>query len=321
MKIHYVDAELISIKFSSLIINGASLNREKTIIYEFVQNHNIDCKTNGKLIVMYEMNSHHPTLSEFAKSHLHPLGLKDRKDYLFIEEQLHLGVEGKSNKSHLGREMPETIGIQWLSSKMTKDGCFVYKASTIGRSNSYLQYLHREELLELWNREVRNNGWTSSRGVFLTDLQQALKGKGIDTTGLGFKDYRRLENNELVVCKDPRQIFRIKFPNGKFEVLPHVHKIDIRNLNLRILNTAKYIQCPLEKSHLFQLNNSDKCIEVLVVNEKQVISSTILIGHKDKDFGQFIFGKEFLVIPRFVKTNRIPEKSIVEKVIKAFDEL
>jgi len=86
MKVHYVDAEMISIKFSSLIINVASLNREKTSISEFTHNHNIICKTNGKLIVMDEMNSHHPTLSEFAESHLQPLGLKNRKDYLFIEE-------------------------------------------------------------------------------------------------------------------------------------------------------------------------------------------------------------------------------------------
>jgi len=204
--------------------------------------------------------------------------------------------------------LPETINIQWLHSKLTKDGCFVYKASNTRRTKWHLQNKSKEQLLELWNREVKNNGWTSSRGIFLTELKQALKGKGIDTTGLGFKDYRRLENNQLVVSKDPRLILKIKFPNGKFEVLTHLQKIDISNLNLRTLNTAKYVHCPREKSHLFQINNIFKCIEVVALNGNQVLSSTILIGHKDKDFGQFIYGKEFLVIPRFVKTNRIQKK-------------
>jgi len=311
MNVHYIDAELISIKFSSLIINASSLRNQTTII-EFVQNHNVDCKTNGKLIVMYEMNTNHPALTDFVTTHLDPDGLKLHKDYAFVSEQLTIGVEGRDQPSFLDQELEETLKLPWLASIRNKDGCFVYKTSEPTSTSSYLELKSQEELLELWNREVKNNGWTSSRGMFLTDLRYALKKKGIDTTGLGFKEYRKIEDGKLVVCNDPRQTIKISFPSGDFEVLPNAHKIGINHLNLRTINTVKHIEHISEKAHLFQLNDSEKCIEILVIRKNKIISSTVLIGHKGKDFGQFIFGRIFLIIPRAARSNRIPEQSILE---------
>lgn len=46
---------------------------------------------------------------------------------------------------------------------------------------SYFKYLHRlqgkpvTELIEIFNNEVDNHGWTSSRGVFLEALRRAFE--------------------------------------------------------------------------------------------------------------------------------------------------
>ena len=311
MKVRYIDAELISIKFSSLIINASSL-KNQTRINEFVREHDLDCKTNGKLMVMHEMNTNHPALTDFVSTHLTPNGLQLNKDYLFVAEKLSIGVLGRDQPSFLDQELEETLKLPWLSSIRNKKGCFVFKTRETSNTISYLEIKSKEELLELWNREVKNNGWTSSRGVFLTDLRHALKTKGIDTSGLGFKEYRRIEHDKLVVCNDPRQSLKISFPSGDYEVLPNTHKIGINHLNLRTINTVKHIEYESEKAHLFQLNDSDKYIEILTINKNQVVSSTILIGHKNKDFGQFIFGREFLIIPRPARSKRIPEQSTLE---------
>ena len=311
MNVHYVDAELISIKLSALVINASSLTNQTTI-NEFVKKHNLDCKTNGKLIVLYEMNTNRPALTDFVTTHLDPDGLQLDKDYAFVTEQLTIGVEGRDQPPYLDCELEETLNLPWLSSIRTKKGCFVYKTFEPTSTSSYLELKSKEELLDLWNREVKNNGWTSSRGVFLTDLRHALKTKGIDTTGLGFKEYRKIEHGKLVVCNDPRQTIKLSFPSGDFEVFPNTHKIGINYLNLRTINTVKHIEHTSKKAHLFQLNDSEKCIEILVIRENEIISSTVLIGHKGKDFGQFIFGKNFLIIPRAARSNRIPEKSKLE---------
>jgi len=311
MKVQYIDAELISIKFSSLVINASSLINQ-TNINEFVKKYNLDCKTNGKLIVMSEMNTNHPALTNLVTTHLAPNGLQLHKDFVFVAEQLTIGVEGRDQSSFLDSELEETLDLPWLSSIRSKKGCFVYKSSNTSFPNSDLLGKSQEELLELWNREVKNNGWTGSRGVFLTDLRHALKTKGIDTTGLGFKEYRRIEHDKLVVCNDPRQTLKILFPSGGYEVLPNTHRIGINHLNLQTINTVKHIEYISAKAHLFQMNDCDKCIEILAIKERKVISTTILIGHKDKDFGQFIFGREFLIIPRPARSNRIPEQSILE---------
>ena len=313
MKVHYIDAELISIKFSSLVINASSL-RNQTSIIEFVQEHNLDCKTNGKLMVMHEMNTNHPVLTDFVTTHLDPHGLQLDKDYAFVTEQLTIGVEGRDQRFYLDKELEETLKLPWLSSIRNKKGCFVYKTSEPTSTSTCLELKSQKELLELWNREVKNNGWTSSRGVFLTDLRHALKTKGIDTTGLGFKEYRKIEDGKLIVCNDPRQTIKVSFPSGDFEVLPNTHKIGINHLNLRTINTIKHIEYISEKAHLFQLNDCEKCIEILVIRENEIISSTVLIGHKGKDFGQFIFGRKFLIIPRAARSNRIPEQSILEVI-------
>ena len=128
MNVHYLDAELLRIKFASLIINVSSLNEYNTSIKDFIQDNNIKCKTNGKIIVMYEMISSHPFLSDLAKTHLEPLGLEHYKDFVFLQEPMTMGVEGRPSFTKFDQELEDTIDIPWLSSIVTKEGCFVSKA-------------------------------------------------------------------------------------------------------------------------------------------------------------------------------------------------
>ena len=129
MNIQYVDTEWIRVLFSTLVVNAASLVKYDTSIKDFIQDDNIKCKTNGKIIVIYEMMSSHPFLSELATSHLGPLGLKHYKDFIFLQEPMTMGVEGRPSLTKFDQELEGTIDIPWLSSVITKDGCFVSKAS------------------------------------------------------------------------------------------------------------------------------------------------------------------------------------------------
>jgi hypothetical protein len=315
MNVNYVDAELLRIRFSSLIINASSLDENKTSIKDFIQDNNINCQTNGKIIVMSEMMSRHPFLSNLAKTHLEPLGLEHYKDFIFLQEPMTMGVEGRGEPFVFDQELEKTLDVPWLSSIVTRQGCFVFKAKIFPIANPHLLDKSKEELLELWNREVKNTGWTSSRGVFLSDLRNVLKSKDIDTSNVSLKQYRRIENDELVVCNDSRQTFKVTFPDGDYKMLSNIHSVKPNELNLNVLHTFKHILYPSEKSCLFQLNDCDKCVEILVLKESVVISSTILIGHVGQEFGQFIFGKEFLIIPVWSNAVRTPNGSLITKQI------
>jgi hypothetical protein len=314
MNVHYLDAELLRIRFASLIINVSRLNECNTSIKDFMRDDGINCETNGKLIVMSEMTSSHPFLSNLAKNHLEPLGLQYYKDFIFLHEPMTAGVEGRGEPFVFYQELEETVDIPWLSSIVTRQGCFVFKASNFPIANPNLLDKSREELLELWNREVKNPGWTTSRGVFLSDLQNVLKFKGIDTSNISLKEYRRIENDEFVVCNDSRQTLKVTFPNGDYKILSKVQRVNPNELNLNVIHACKHVIYPSERSCLFQLNNCDKFIEILVLKEGVVISGTIMTGHVGREFGQFIFGKEFLIIPVWSNAIRTPNGSVINKI-------
>ena len=197
MKVHYVDAESISIIFSSLVIKADSLNKAFTSIDAFARKFDLNCTTNGKIVVIHEMNSHHPYMSDFVETHLEPLGIKYGIDYTFVSEELFYGVEGRPSDTYEGKELFDTVHISWLNSKLTKKGCYVSLA-TVEDKFAYLFSLSLNELVDSWNNQVGNIGWTSSRASFLVKLKEAFRAKGVDVEGLDFKNYKILRGTELV---------------------------------------------------------------------------------------------------------------------------
>jgi hypothetical protein len=56
MAIHFIDSDKIDITFTNLIINVSSLNQYGLSVNDFFLENNLWGKTNGKLLVMTEMN-------------------------------------------------------------------------------------------------------------------------------------------------------------------------------------------------------------------------------------------------------------------------
>ncbi len=56
MSIHFIDSDKINITFTNLIINVSSLNKYGLSVNDFSVENNPLGKTNGKLLVMTEMN-------------------------------------------------------------------------------------------------------------------------------------------------------------------------------------------------------------------------------------------------------------------------
>jgi len=197
MKVHYVDAEPISIVFSSLVIKADSLNKAFISIDVFAKKFDLNCKTNGKIVVIHEMNSQNPYMSDFVETHLEPLGLKHGLDYVFVQEELVNGVEGKPSNTFEGKELFDTLHISWLNSKLTKKGCYVSMA-VVEDKFAYLFSLSLNVLLDRWNHQVDNIGWTSSRASYLVALKDAISYKGINVKNLDLKYYKVLRGTELV---------------------------------------------------------------------------------------------------------------------------
>lgn len=71
-----------------------------------------------------------------------------------------------------------------------------------------LAALSDQELVNAFNREVRNPGWVSLRGVYLQVLRRELQKRNFDSSAvmhsLGLKLNRkvRLEDGKLVFCEE-----------------------------------------------------------------------------------------------------------------------
>lgn len=126
MYIEYRDEEQIDIVFSTLIINVDSLNKKGILLENFGKNLNHNCVTNGKLLFFSEMNQPQIMLEEIINELLTPLDLKFGDDYAIGYEQLIYGV-GNTITPLLNKELPELEEINWLNSKITYKGNFVWK--------------------------------------------------------------------------------------------------------------------------------------------------------------------------------------------------
>lgn len=125
--VHYVDSDKVLIRFSTLVIDVSSLNGNQVTVAEFVNQQKINCITNGKLLLVYEMRSDFSYLIELVNSYIEPQGLRNNVEYSFIQEQLTIGVDNREQFDVIGSELPETQNLDWLSSEITEEGCFVWK--------------------------------------------------------------------------------------------------------------------------------------------------------------------------------------------------
>jgi len=127
MTLHYVDSDMLCVKFSTLVVDISALNGKLTTVAEFADQHNINCETNGRLLLVHEMRSDFSYLTELVNCCIEPQGLRYNIAYTFLEEQLTRGVDNRQEVDVIGSELPETQNLDWLSSEITEKGCFIWK--------------------------------------------------------------------------------------------------------------------------------------------------------------------------------------------------
>ena len=133
MNINYIDADKMQIRFHTLVIDISALNGKLDSILKFSDDHNIQFITNGRLLMAYSMNRDFSYLKELISCCVESQGFKYNIAYTFIEEQLTIGVDGGEPLDYLGKELPETHGLDWVSSEITLNGCFIWKTQSATR--------------------------------------------------------------------------------------------------------------------------------------------------------------------------------------------
>ena len=124
-RILFRDEERLRISFSSLVIPVKSINQYFGSLKDFVEKHETNWVTNGLLMYTIEMSEPPPELFQIIEEILLPSGLCENKDFVLLYEQLIYGVDGGTS-SLLNGPIPETEGIDWLGSVISKDGHFIW---------------------------------------------------------------------------------------------------------------------------------------------------------------------------------------------------
>ena len=119
MNVNFIDADKMQIRFHTLVIDISALNGKLDSILKFSDDHNIQFITNGRLLLAYSMNRDFSYLTELVSCCVESQGFKYKIAYTFIEEQLTIGVDGSEPIDFLGKELPETYGLDWISSEIT----------------------------------------------------------------------------------------------------------------------------------------------------------------------------------------------------------
>jgi hypothetical protein len=125
MGINFIDQDKICITFSNLIIKVSSINAAGLSVSNFSIENSLWGKTNGKLLVMTEMNEPVWELQKIIDSILIPKGFVFERDFVVVYEQLIHGA-GNSITPLLNQELPELIGIVWVDSVIKMDGNFIW---------------------------------------------------------------------------------------------------------------------------------------------------------------------------------------------------
>jgi hypothetical protein len=106
-------------------------------------------------------------------------------------------------------------------------------------------------------------------------------------------------------------------------IAPHkkskIFKAELREVlpyNLAELDAPVHFKSKRESSILLEISDSDKRFQILVLNDGQVDSVCIIIGHEREVFRQFIYVKSFLIIPFKSNRDKIDDNSsyIIHKI-------
>jgi len=93
---------------------------------------------------------------------------------------------------------------------------------------------------------------------------------------------------------------------------PKRYTVELREevpYNLAELDNPVLFNTQQESSILFELTDTDKKFQLLVLKDGRIDSVCIMIGHKREVFRQFIYGKSFLIIPFKGEKDRIDSNS------------
>lgn len=117
--ITYIDTIKLDISFVSLIINVKSINQHFGSLQNFLRSNCRFGKTNGRLLVVSEMNDPPHWLISFTENILLPLGLREKTDYTFADE-IRISDEDILRDSMLNQPHPCCVDIPWLESIITR---------------------------------------------------------------------------------------------------------------------------------------------------------------------------------------------------------
>jgi hypothetical protein len=124
MAIRFIDSDKIYITSTNLIINVSSLNEYGYSVNDFSIENNLWGKTNGKLLVIDELDENAWLLQLLIDMVLIPKGLSDR-DFVFAFERDIRG-EGNCNTCLLDQELPELLTCDWIGSEIKMNGNLVW---------------------------------------------------------------------------------------------------------------------------------------------------------------------------------------------------
>lgn len=125
MSINFIDVDKIDVTLSNLIIKVSSINQAGLSVNDFCVENKLWGKTNGKILVMAEMNEPLWELQKIIDTILIPKGFVFERDFVVAYEQLIYGA-GNFVTPLLNQELPELIGIEWVDSEIKIDGNFVW---------------------------------------------------------------------------------------------------------------------------------------------------------------------------------------------------
>lgn len=130
----YEDTDSLRVEFSCLVINVKSINEKFGTLDEFVNAFNLSFgATNGHLYLLSEMMEPPGQLLEIIDNILEPIGMKEEKDFVLVYERLTRGVVGRPTP--IEKFIPECKGLNWLGSRVSNKGNFVWFRKTKLKKN------------------------------------------------------------------------------------------------------------------------------------------------------------------------------------------
>jgi hypothetical protein len=124
--IDFVDSSELRVRFYSLIIDVAKINRAYGSVTDFAAEYDLTGTTNGELLVLYFMSYPGSYYDGLIGSVFEPNGLTYREDYVLIEEELAFGVRDQPSPG-IGKPLSSLYDIGWLESVLREDGNWVWK--------------------------------------------------------------------------------------------------------------------------------------------------------------------------------------------------